>query len=247
MAHMPSWMFSTLITFATTPMRKVGMLTKYVLLYSITHHTLTWDFDVLVPAQHDVSSDPSPFCLSPLTPPSLYACRHLLSAISPLIGAEFALGGKAVGPNWAQGASDEIMGEWKQKALDAVKEEMEVLIQETCSVEYGKLMRKVCIPLNIVKPRSSIDHGWNCSASHSGELINQTRPRSYSLSSTFWRSTNSIFMAHSVGYRFSVHLSSKVVNPPIPTIPSWTGSSQAFWHFPRRQRRWTTGKRQKTF
>ena len=37
------------------------------------------------------------------------------------------------------------MDEWKQNALEAVKEEMEVLIQERCSVMYGKLMRKVCV------------------------------------------------------------------------------------------------------
>ena len=37
------------------------------------------------------------------------------------------------------------MNKWKQDALEAVKEEMEVLIQERCSVIYGKLMRKVCV------------------------------------------------------------------------------------------------------
>lgn len=36
------------------------------------------------------------------------------------------------------------MGEWKKVAVDAVKQEMEVVIQEGCSKEYGRLMRKVC-------------------------------------------------------------------------------------------------------
>jgi serine/tyrosine/threonine adenylyltransferase len=75
--------------------------------------------------------------------PRIYACRHLLRALSPLIGAESVLGNKAVGPRWAHGASDETIEEWGKKGTQSVKEEMEVLIQETCSAEYGRLMRKV--------------------------------------------------------------------------------------------------------
>jgi hypothetical protein len=73
----------------------------------------------------------------------IYACRHLLRTLSPLIGAESVLGNKPVGLSWAHGASDETIAEWGKKGEENVKE-MEVLIQETCSTEYGRLMRKVC-------------------------------------------------------------------------------------------------------
>jgi hypothetical protein len=76
-------------------------------------------------------------------PSRIHACRHLLNALSPLIGAESVLGDRPVGPGWIQGASDETIAEWGEKGKES-KEEMEVLIQTTCSVEYGRLMRKVC-------------------------------------------------------------------------------------------------------
>ena len=63
--------------------------------------------------------------------------------MAPLIGAEFSLGNKAVGPGWANGASEKTIDEWRKKAVESVKIEMEILIQETCSAEYGRLMRKV--------------------------------------------------------------------------------------------------------
>ncbi|KIM92020.1 hypothetical protein PILCRDRAFT_57074, partial [Piloderma croceum F 1598] len=75
----------------------------------------------------------------------IYACRHLLNTLSPLIGAESVLGNKPVGPGWMQGASDETIAEWGEKGKES-REEMEVLIQTTCSVEYGRLMKK-CLAL----------------------------------------------------------------------------------------------------
>lgn len=36
-----------------------------------------------------------------------------------------------------------MINAWRRDALESVKEEMEVLIQQTCSTEYGRLMRKV--------------------------------------------------------------------------------------------------------
>jgi hypothetical protein len=73
----------------------------------------------------------------------IFACRRLLAALAPLIGAESALGDKAVGPGWAHGTSDEKIREWTKKGTESVKDEMDVLVQEACSVAYGRLMRKV--------------------------------------------------------------------------------------------------------
>lgn len=72
----------------------------------------------------------------------IYALRALLTALSPLIGAEAELGGKAVSNGWAEDASEDKIKEWREKGIQLVKEEMEVLIQETSAAEYGRLMRK---------------------------------------------------------------------------------------------------------
>ncbi|KAG1736593.1 hypothetical protein EDD22DRAFT_924018 [Suillus occidentalis] len=67
---------------------------------------------------------------------SKYACRALLDALSPLIGAEAAQGNKAVQPGWASSATPETLG----KQLPKV--EMEQILEDTCAIEYGNLMRK---------------------------------------------------------------------------------------------------------
>lgn len=72
----------------------------------------------------------------------VYALRSLLNALAPLIGAEVELG-TAVSPGWAEGASKEQIGQWHQKGLEHTKEEMEILIQETSGVEYGRIMHRV--------------------------------------------------------------------------------------------------------
>ncbi|KAH7928231.1 UPF0061-domain-containing protein [Leucogyrophana mollusca] len=71
----------------------------------------------------------------------IYACRALLQALSPLIGAEVQLG-KAVTAGWADDASPETITEWRKTGTELVKDEMERIIEETCAVEYGSLMRK---------------------------------------------------------------------------------------------------------
>nr|VWO99782.1 MFS domain-containing protein [Ganoderma boninense] len=68
--------------------------------------------------------------------------RALLNALSPLIGAENELGGKAVSPGWAEKASKEQVQEWSKRGTELVKEEMERIVEETCAVEYGRLMHK---------------------------------------------------------------------------------------------------------
>ncbi|EGN98915.1 hypothetical protein SERLA73DRAFT_181640 [Serpula lacrymans var. lacrymans S7.3] len=71
----------------------------------------------------------------------VYACRALLRALSPLIGAEANLR-KAVSPGWAQDVSDEKITEWRNAGTELVKDEMEKILEETCAVEYGRLFRK---------------------------------------------------------------------------------------------------------
>lgn len=63
--------------------------------------------------------------------------------MSPLIGAEAARGGKAVPPGWADNVSSETISEWRKKGLGLVKDEMERVAEETCSVEYGRLIHNV--------------------------------------------------------------------------------------------------------
>ncbi|TFK87969.1 UPF0061-domain-containing protein [Polyporus arcularius HHB13444] len=72
----------------------------------------------------------------------IHALRSLLNALAPLIGAEDELGGNAVSPGWAEDASEDIIGEWSKRGIALVKEEMERVAEETCAVEYGRLMHK---------------------------------------------------------------------------------------------------------
>ncbi|KAI1797378.1 hypothetical protein LXA43DRAFT_969349 [Ganoderma leucocontextum] len=72
----------------------------------------------------------------------IYALRALLNALSPLVGAEDELGGKAVSPGWADNASKDQIQEWSKRGIELVKEEMERVAEEVCAVEYGRLMHK---------------------------------------------------------------------------------------------------------
>jgi hypothetical protein len=75
---------------------------------------------------------------------SIYALRALLTALSPLIGAELSRKNKAVSAGWADGAKATTITQWKIDGVEEVKEEMERVATEVCSSEYGRLMRKVC-------------------------------------------------------------------------------------------------------
>ncbi|EIW84072.1 UPF0061-domain-containing protein [Coniophora puteana RWD-64-598 SS2] len=70
----------------------------------------------------------------------IYACRALLTALSPLIGAELETS-RAVSQGWADNASSEQISAWRTAALDAVKVEMETAIQEITGAEYGRILR----------------------------------------------------------------------------------------------------------
>lgn len=71
-----------------------------------------------------------------------FACRALLDALSPLIGAEAAQGNKAVQPGWASSATPETLVSWRTVGKQLPKVEMEHILEETCAIEYGNLMRK---------------------------------------------------------------------------------------------------------
>jgi len=65
-----------------------------------------------------------------------------VNALAPLLGAEAAADGKAVTEGWADEASEETVDAWTEKGKDLIDEVTRV-IQETSSIEYGRLMRKV--------------------------------------------------------------------------------------------------------
>ncbi|KAF9223852.1 UPF0061-domain-containing protein [Gyrodon lividus] len=72
----------------------------------------------------------------------IYACRALLNALAPLIGAEVSLGNKAVKAGWASDLTPETLSSWRTTAIEQTKSEMECILQETCAAEYNILMRK---------------------------------------------------------------------------------------------------------
>lgn len=72
----------------------------------------------------------------------VFACRALLDALSPLIGAEAARGNKAVQPGWASSITPETLVSWRTAGKTLSKVEMEQILEETCAMEYGYLMRK---------------------------------------------------------------------------------------------------------
>ncbi|KAF8896242.1 hypothetical protein BD779DRAFT_1494772 [Infundibulicybe gibba] len=70
----------------------------------------------------------------------IYALRALLNALAPLIGAE-AKSGAAMTAQWADNASPEQIEGWRSAGME-LKDELERTMQETTSIEYGRLMRK---------------------------------------------------------------------------------------------------------
>ncbi|KAI6108204.1 hypothetical protein F5141DRAFT_1121519, partial [Pisolithus sp. B1] len=72
----------------------------------------------------------------------LYACRALLDALAPLIGAEIALGNKAVQRGWADNVNDETISEWRAAGIKEVGSTMNRIIESTCASEYGMALRR---------------------------------------------------------------------------------------------------------
>lgn len=85
---------------------------------------------------------PLPSVNPPLDVHSIYACRALLNALAPLIGAEISLGNKAVKEGWATDVSSDTLQSWRTAGLEQTQPEMERILQETCAIEYNLLLRK---------------------------------------------------------------------------------------------------------
>lgn len=88
---------------------------------------------------------------------SVYACRALLNALAPLIGAEISLGNKAMKEGWAADASSDTLQSWRTIALEQTQSEMERIIQDTCALEYNRLLRKrLALRLKVDNDQSDI-------------------------------------------------------------------------------------------
>ncbi|KAL0566335.1 hypothetical protein V5O48_015679 [Marasmius crinis-equi] len=72
----------------------------------------------------------------------VFALRALLNALAPLIGAELSNNAKPLQAGWAKDASPEQIDQWKEAALDECRDELDRIVQEEMSIEYGRLMRK---------------------------------------------------------------------------------------------------------
>lgn len=46
---------------------------------------------------------------------------------------------------WADGVSSKKIDNWRKKGTELVKDELECVVQEVTSLEYGRLLRKVCL------------------------------------------------------------------------------------------------------
>ncbi|KAI6154837.1 hypothetical protein BKA82DRAFT_375752 [Pisolithus tinctorius] len=71
-----------------------------------------------------------------------YACRALLNALAPLIGAEIAQGNKAVQKGWANNVNDETISEWRTAGIEEVGSTMNQIIESTYTIEYGMTLRR---------------------------------------------------------------------------------------------------------
>ncbi|SRR5258708_6505182 len=76
---------------------------------------------------------------------SLYSLRSLLTALAPLVGAEAALGNRAVSGGWAKDAKKEKIVEWSCKGAALVDEDLRTIFQREYEAEYHKKMRLVCL------------------------------------------------------------------------------------------------------
>ncbi|CAE6510921.1 unnamed protein product [Rhizoctonia solani] len=70
----------------------------------------------------------------------IFALRSLLNALSPLIGAESALG-HAVGPNWAKNASEKQIAGWSDQGQE-IRDEVDEMVKSTFDKKYWERMRE---------------------------------------------------------------------------------------------------------
>lgn len=89
---------------------------------------------------------------------SLYSLRALLTALAPLVGAEAALGNKAVSEGWAKEAKKEKLTEWSTKGAALVDGELRTIFQREYEAEYNEKMRRVSLLLGPVNICNSYVH-----------------------------------------------------------------------------------------
>ncbi|KAF5359797.1 hypothetical protein D9756_003348 [Leucocoprinus leucothites] len=71
----------------------------------------------------------------------VYALRALLNALAPVIGAEqMSFNGQAVSKDWTKDVTSDQIEAWSEKGKE-LRTEVERVVQQTCSTEYGRLFR----------------------------------------------------------------------------------------------------------
>jgi serine/tyrosine/threonine adenylyltransferase len=113
---------------------------------------------VSAPARNDVSALSNAAVLHAHCMNSLYSLRALLTALAPLVGAEAALGNRAVSEGWAKEAKKEKITEWSTKGAALVDEELKTIFKREYETEYNEKMRRVSLLLGSVNLCNSYAH-----------------------------------------------------------------------------------------
>jgi len=82
----------------------------------------------------------------------LFAMNQLVSSLAEVIGAE-AESGKAIAPDWARDADEEILAGWRSVGL-AYGEEIEKSFMQTFREEYKTLYAKVGMVMASLRQRT---------------------------------------------------------------------------------------------
>ena len=110
------------------------------------------------PARNDVSALPNTAVLHAHCMNSLYSLRELLTALAPLVGAEAALGNRAVSEGWAKEAKKDKIIEWSTKGAALVDGELRTIFQREYEAGYNEKMRHVSLLLGSVNLCNSYAH-----------------------------------------------------------------------------------------
>jgi uncharacterized protein YdiU (UPF0061 family) len=113
---------------------------------------------VSAPARNDVSALFNAAVLHAYRMNSLYSLKALLTALAPLVGAETALGNRAVSEGWAKEAKKDKITEWSTKGAALVDEELRTMFQREYEAEYNMKMRRVSLLLGCVDLCNSYAH-----------------------------------------------------------------------------------------
>jgi serine/tyrosine/threonine adenylyltransferase len=113
---------------------------------------------VSAPARNDVSALSNTAVLHAHWMNSLFSLRALLTALAPLVGAEAALGNRAVSEGWAKEAKKEKITEWSTKGAALVDGELRTIFQREYEAEYNERMRGVSLLLGFLNLCNSYAH-----------------------------------------------------------------------------------------